>query len=249
MIRIAICDDNKSTLVQLEKYIDNGFRQYTTDISISSFDNGQLLLTANNREKFDVLFLDIDMPKITGFDIAKSLRKSFSNCFLIFISSHSDLVYKSFDFQPFNFIRKSPIELFKSTLNDVIKKLMSNMKQNEIIVLEDEFSGKIIAYYRNIIYIKSDRHYLYYYLQNHDKPIKIRGSINAIESCLEEYDFARIHRSIRSIIINLKFILSIDTKVGKIHIQGNSGQTTLSLSNSYKESLNMKYILYLRKTL
>ncbi len=105
------------------------------------------------------------------------------------------------------------------------------MKQNEIIVLEDEFSGKIIAYYRNIIYIKSDRHYLYYYLQNHDKPIKIRGSINAIESCLEEYDFARIHRSI---IINLKFILSIDTKVGKIHIQGNSGQTTLSLSNSYK---------------
>ena len=52
MIRIAICDDNKSTLVQLEKYIDNGFRQYTTDISISSFDNGQLLLTANNREKF-----------------------------------------------------------------------------------------------------------------------------------------------------------------------------------------------------
>ena len=49
MIRIAICDDNKSTLVQLEKYIDNGFRQYTTDISISSFDNGQLLLTANNR--------------------------------------------------------------------------------------------------------------------------------------------------------------------------------------------------------
>ena len=123
---------------------------------------------------------------------------------------------------------------------------MSNMKQNEIIVLEDEFSGKIIAYYRNIIYIKSDRHYLYYYLQNHHKPIKIRGSINAIESCLEEYDFARIHRSI---IINLKFILSIDTKVGKIHIQGNSGQTTLSLSNSYKESLNMKYILYLRKTL
>ena len=107
MIRIAICDDNKSTLVQLEKYIDNGFRQYTTDISISSFDNGQLLLTANNREKFDVLFLDIDMPKITGFDIAKSLRKSFSNCFLIFISSHSDLVYKSFDFQPFNFIRNT----------------------------------------------------------------------------------------------------------------------------------------------
>ena len=46
-----------------------------------------------------------------------------------------------------------------------------------------------------------------------------------------------------------KFNNGIDTKVGKIHIQGNSGQTTLSLSNSYKESLNMKYILYLRKTL
>lgn len=246
MIRIAICDDNKSTLVQLEKYIDSGFRKYTTDIEIHSFDNGQLLLNANDHKKFDVLFLDIDMPKITGFDIAKELRKSFSNCFLIFISSHSDLVYKSFDFQPFNFIRKSPVQLFEDTLNNVIKKLMSNMKQNESIILEDEISGKVAVYYRNIIYIKSDRHYLYYYIQKHDEPIKIRGSINDIESHLEEYDFARIHRSI---IINLRFVLNIDTKIGKIHMQDNGSQNTLSLSKSYKESVNMKYTLYLRKTL
>lgn len=246
LIRIAVCDDNKSTLVQLEKYIDSGFRRYTTDIEIHSFDNGQLLLNANDHKKFDVLFLDIDMPNITGFDIAKELRDSFENCYLIFISSHSDLVYKSLDFQPFNFIRKSPIELFEDTLNNVITKLMSNMKQNENIILEDEISGKVAVYYRNIIYIKSDRHYLYYYLQKHDEPIKIRGSINDIESHLEEYDFARIHRSI---IINLRFVLSIDAKVGKVYIQKDSTQKALSLSKSYKESVNMKYTLYLRKTL
>lgn len=246
MIKIAVCDDDQNTLAQLEKYIDSGFRKYTTDIEIHSFDNGQLLLNANDHKKFDVLFLDIDMPKITGFDIAKELRDSFKNCYIIFISSHSDLVYKSFDFQPFNFIRKSPIELFTDTLNNVIKKLMSNMKQNESIILEDEISGKVAVYYRNIIYIKSDRHYLYYYLQRHDEPIKIRGSINDIESHLEEYDFARIHRSI---IINLRFVLSIDTKVGKIYIQNDSTQKALSLSKSYKENVNMKYTLYLRKTL
>lgn len=246
MIRIAVCDDDQSTLAQLEKYIDSGFRKYTTDIEIHSFDNGKLLLNTNDHKKFDVLFLDIDMPKITGFDVAKELRNSFENCYLIFISSHSDLVYKSFDFQPFNFIRKSPTQLFEDTLNNVIKKLMSNMKQNEIIVLEDEISGKVAAYYRNIIYIKSDRHYLYYYLQDHDEPIKIRGSINDIENHLEEYDFARIHRSI---IINLRFVLSIDTKIGKIHIQSNGSRNTLSLSKSYKESVNIKYTLYLRKTL
>lgn len=246
MIRIAICDDNKRTLMQLEKFIDAEFRKITDDFSINCYENGTVLLNANNLNKFDVLFLDIDMPEISGFDIAKNLRASFSDCYIVFVSSHADLVYKSLDFQPFNFIRKNPSELFVSTLKNVVKKLMSNMKQNQSITLEDEVSGKKVVYFRNIVFIKSERHYLLFYIQNNDGPIKIRGSINDIEHSLEEYDFIRIHRSI---IVNLRFISSIDTKVGKVVLNCDNYLKSLSLSKTYRNSLDIKYTLYLRKTL
>ncbi len=55
LIRIAVCDDDQSTLAQLEKYIDSGFRKYTTDIEIHSFNNGKLLLNTNDHKKFDVI--------------------------------------------------------------------------------------------------------------------------------------------------------------------------------------------------
>lgn len=246
MIRIAICDDSRSELKYLNKLIELEFKTITDDISIECFENGIALLNANSHNKFNVLFLDIDMPKISGFDIARDLRKSFSDCYIVFVSSHADLVYKSFDFQPFNFIRKDPPELLVASLKNVIKKLMSNMKQNEIITLEDEISGKVVTYYRNIIYIKSERHYMCYYIQNHDAPVKIRGLINEVEHVLDEYDFIRIHRSV---IINPKFISSINYKIGKVQLNINGALKSVPLSKTYKNILDSKYTLYLRKTI
>lgn len=246
MINIAICDDSEHTVYTLHKYIDSYFKKYTTDYNIKTFTDGTMLLSSHEIEKFQVLFLDIDMPKVTGFDVAKVLRDSFSESYIVFVTSHSDLVYKSFDFQPFNFIRKNPIELFEKSLSNVVAKLMANMKQNENIVLEDKISGKVAVYYRNIIYVKSERHYLYYYLQNRDEPIKIRGCINEIEKHLRKYDFSRIHRCY---IINLRYLISIDTKIGKIYLNIGNQRKFLPMSKSYESSVDKAYTLYLRKSL
>lgn len=246
MINIAICDDSERAIGILKRYIDENFKIYTNDYCIKTFTNGTLLLTSHSIEQFQVLFLDIDMPKITGFDVAKVLRDSFSECYIIFVTSHSDLVYKSFDFQPFNFIRKSPIELLEKSLSNAVSKLMENLKQHENIILEDEISGKVAVYYRNIIYIKSERHYLYFYLQKRDMPIKIRASINEIEDTMKKYDFSRIHRSY---IVNLKHVLSIDTKVGKVQMNTGAERQTIPLSKGYEKSFDEAYTLYLRRSL
>lgn len=246
MIRIALCDDDKPFLTTLSSIIRDEFKKYTNDFEVKCFSNGVLLLNENSHEKFDVLFLDIDMPEISGFDIARSIRQAFSNCFIIFITSHSELVYQSFDFQPFNFIRKEAFDDIVISISKIISKLMINMKQNENIILEDEISGRVAVYYRNIIYIKSNKHYLYYYIQDHEEPLIIRGSINDAEIMTEPYDFIRIHRSC---IVNPRFISKIDFNIGKVMIRYNTEIKSLSMSRSYKNSVDEKYTLYLRKTL
>lgn len=92
MIKIAVCDDNEKMLDILNQTIVQEFQKYTNDFSAKSYVNGNLLLDDNNNTPFDVLFLDIDMPQISGFEIAKKLRDEFKQCFIIFITNHSELV-------------------------------------------------------------------------------------------------------------------------------------------------------------
>lgn len=245
MINIAVCDDSAEEAAMLHNYIERYFRNFTRDFCIKVFTDGNELLISHSQKEFDVLFLDIDMPKVTGFDIAKSLRDSFSKCCIVFVTSHSDLVYRSFDFQPFNFVRKNP-EMLEKSLKNVVAKLMENMKQNESIVLEDEISGKIAVYYRNIMYIKSKCHYLYYYLDSRSEPVKIRGSINEIEGDVEKYGFARAHKSY---IINLRYVLNIDSKIGRVSLNHESKKLSLPMSKSYEKSFDRAHTMYLRSML
>ena len=47
------------------------------------------------------------MPEMTGFEVARQLGQN-GNCFVIFVTSHQELVYDSFNFRPLNFICKDP---------------------------------------------------------------------------------------------------------------------------------------------
>jgi len=245
MIRIAICDDDKHTLSVLERYISNGFKVHTDEFIVKCYDNGKRLLSDNSFNAFDVLFLDIDMPKISGFDIAQKLRSDFSRCFIIFVTSHSNLVYDSLDYQPFHFIQKNPPKYLEESFYSVIDKLMNHMKQNKKITLEND-RETVNIYFRNIVYIESDKHYLNYYIQNREEPVLIRGTINEMEKALEIYSFIRIHRRF---IVNLRYIKYIDTKIGKVCLNFNGKSKSLSLGQSYKTRVNEIYGIYLRDTL
>lgn len=245
MIRIAICDDNGYMLDILNQTILQEFKRYTDDFTIKCFINGKLLLDDNNHTPFDVLFLDIDMPKIGGFEIAQKFRDEFTQCFIIFITNHSELVYKSFDFQPFHFIPKDPASCLTENISYVINKLMNHMKQHKKIVLENS-EETVAVYYYNIIYIESDKHYLKYHIQNRETPVSIRGSINELEAEINMYNFVRIHRSY---IVNLRYIKAIDKKIGKVYINYNGVKKSLATGSSYKETVDNKYTLYLRDTL
>lgn len=245
MINIAICDDDERNLEVIEKNVRRSFEKYTNKFRIECYKNGKNMLNNNSLSPYDVLFLDIDMPNIDGFEIAKELRNSTRQCFIIFVTSHSNLVYKSFDFQPFNFIQKNPPEYMEDSILSVVGKLMEHMKQHQKIILENE-NETAVVYYNDIIYIESEKHYLKYHINNRDNPINIRGTINEIQPKIEPYGFVRIHRGF---IVNLTYLMSIDKKIGKVYIKYKGTKKSLSIGTSYKDSVIERYTMYLRSTL
>lgn len=240
-MRIAVCDDNNAALKVLSKSIKNAFAKFTNEFNVMNFSDGTLLLDEHKKEPFDVVFLDIDMPVISGFDIAKSLRDDFSNCYIVFVTSHSELVYESMNFQPFNFIRKNCSVSIDKSVSDIVSKLMQHMKQNEKIILEDYNYRKHSVLIRNIIYIESDGHYVIFYALSDGFPIRIRGSITEHEETYSKYDFVRIHKKY---LVNLRYLSQLNYNSNEI-ILGIIDKN-LPLSKRMKKEVKEKYNVYLR---
>lgn len=244
MIRIAVCDDNEVVLEKINRAICKAFMLYTSDFIVKRFSSGTLLLREHRSEPFDILFLDIDMPKVTGFDIAKTLRDDFSYCFIIFITSHSELIYESMDFQPFHFIRKNHKIPMEENIKEIVQKLMKHMKQNDKLILQDDLSGRCAVYIRDILYIESDKHYVNYYIKDRENPIRIRENITECVEKLIEYDFVRIHRKY---CINMRFLLDFDSNNNEITLS--ILHKHLPMSKNLKKDVDEKYTMYLRSKL
>ena len=104
-MKIAIIDDDLYFLNNIEKKI----KQYSRNlfnISIDTFTSYSLLFS----KKYDIYFLDIDMPSSNGINIAKKIKSTNSLAKIIFITSHVDLVFSAITIQPFYFIRKTNLD-------------------------------------------------------------------------------------------------------------------------------------------
>lgn len=238
-MRIAICDDDRITLNTLKSIIlqelqINNFLCEEIDV----FDSGVKLLIEYKKQSYDAIFLDIRMPDINGFEIAATLREISCKTFIIFVTTESELVFSSFDFQPFHFVRKYPSEYLEVQLKNVIKKLFRHIKQNENIVLKLAYSEKKRICVSDIVYISSEKNYLVYHLLSAE--IRVRGKLAETADNYLSYDFIRVHNCF---LVNMKNITLIDYPNDEIKMKDNS---TVWIGRTYKKQLSQQYNLYLR---
>lgn len=241
MIRIGVCDDDKVMLESVCRAVNEAFCEYTKDFSVERFTSGAKLVERHSCDRFDILFLDIDMPDMSGFDVASKLREDFFGCFIIFVTSHAELVYESMDFQPFHFIRKNCNQPLGDSVRSIAKKLMKHMKQKEKVILEDYLGRHCDVYIKDIIYIESDRHYVFYHVAGRKEPLRMRESIADCDAKYSQYDFVRIHKSY---IINMRHISFLDTSSSEVTL-GSAG-VTLPIGKSNKNAVDQRYTFYLR---
>ena len=74
MLKIAICDDEQIFIDILKSQLNGIFSQLNADVCIYPFSGAGALINYMDSTYFDVIFLDIDMPEITGFDAAKKVK-------------------------------------------------------------------------------------------------------------------------------------------------------------------------------
>lgn len=144
-INIAICDDNKIFIDNMKTKIIKISKNMKYNTEIFIYTDGNILLNeiCEEKESIDVLMLDIDMPHISGLQIANEIRKRKLNITLIFVSAHDEMVFDAIQYQPFRYMRKTRLdEELPQVLEDVFE-LLKDKDDKYTIIKTDEGNKKI----------------------------------------------------------------------------------------------------------
>lgn len=183
-------------------------------------------------QKIDLIFLDINMPEISGLSFAKSINK---NIKIIFTTAYREYAVDGFDLQAVDYLLK-PIS-FERLLQGVNKFLnesqqVLNHEQKEIVQEKNDSifvrsERKMIKInFREILFIESLADYIKIHLK--DKTVVTRETISSIEAKLPQNNFLRVHRSF---VVALDAIDSFTNELVEI------GKKQIPISRSYKETV------------
>lgn len=235
MLRIGICDDDRIILDYVYDKIKLISAELGKEVSVEKFLNGSEVLSRKNDDikPFDILFLDIDMPLVTGFEVAEIIRESNQRTIIIFLTSMDHLVYESFKYRPFRFIRKERLD---EELVEVISSAINIIEKS--VVHKCVFStdmGEVMIPIRDILYFESINRRVY--LHTEDSEYVLKGTqFSHVVNEFAPKSFILIHRTC---LVNLKYIFSI----GKIDITLDNG-TRLPMSRYKVQDVKKAFTLY-----
>ncbi len=225
MIKAIAIDDEPIAL----KVIENFCGRIDFINLEKTFNKPEDALKHLNKFPVDLLFLDVDMPGISGIELYKAIEQ---NTMVIFITAHSKYALDGFNLSAVDFVVKPfTFERFETAVNKAKEyyyyQTNKNSKDQQVIYVRVDYSLTKIAL-ADILYIESLADYIHIYLQN-QKRITTRITMKAMEDKLSQKNFIRVHRSF---IVPISQIENVRNKI--ITIAG----TEIPIGRSYEKAVS-----------
>lgn len=232
MIKVIIVDDEPLAQDILESYISQMPQLELIGKCSNAFEANEKL----KQEDIDLMFLDIQMPQLTGIDFLSSLTNPPA---VIFTTAYSDYAVKGFELDAVDYLLKPiSLERFLKAVNKA-EKVISNKKSSDAgknASDEDKFffvkaDKKLVKVaYHEIIYIEGLKDYVI--IRNETGRVITLQTMKSLEEKLPTSNFKRIHRSY---IVNIDKINAI---VGNMVEVTEKGQTkNIPIGKNYRDEL------------
>lgn len=210
MIRAIIIDDEQEGRNTIFNILNNFCENITIVAQAENVAEGVNMM---NTQKPDVVFLDIQMPDGTGFDLLEKIEKVEFQ--VIFVTAYDQYALKAIKFSALDYILKpvdpqlliDAVGKIKKPENDIqtisnkINTLLRNKNGFERITLPT-FEGFRFINLKDIIRCESDNNYTQFYLNSGEK-ILVTKTLKEYDDNLSDLDFVRVHQSH---LVNTKFV-------------------------------------------
>ncbi len=205
---IFMCDDNEDFLWSVYEKVQEIMDKNKYSYNIYDFTKGQDLINSLKKNKADIILLDIDMPRISGFEAVEEIRKTQESVHVIFITNHSELAYQAYDYHPYQFVSKSDTKKLETIIPKLCDKIVRDKAVEGSVVID--FNGFFEVDVNSVMYVKAKRNYAVFCYSNGEERER-RGKITDVYALLKKNGFIFAQRSY---VINCRFIYDFDiTKI------------------------------------
>ena len=193
-IKCVIIDDEPLAI----KVIENHLKEFQNFEVIGTFNNPITPLSLLENGEADVLFLDINMPKMNGLDFAKTLNTKTN---VVITTAYREYAVESYDLNVLDYLVKPiPFNRFLKTINKITQKVY----QQKGIQKEEDTSNESFIFLKvdkklvkikfdAILYIESLKDYIK--VRTTTENYLVHKSLTSITEELPDTNFIRIHRS------------------------------------------------------
>lgn len=226
-LRSIIVDDSSMQRMAVAKLVNN----HPNLMLVAEYSNAIEAKNGIKNNEIDLIFLDVEMPIISGFDLLESLDNSPQ---VILITGKPDYALKAFDYDVTDYLHK-PITMsrFDSSVRRAVAKYEQLHRTNEdeehIFVKSNLKKRKVIL--NDIKWIEALGDYIK--LVTDEANIVILSTMKSFEEQLPEDKFLRIHKSY---IINLEKVEKFNSK--NVEVSGRSIPLSRNKKTELAEALN-----------
>ena len=228
-MQIFICDDEPKMLSDIAGKV----AALLPGDEVRIFSSGGELLSCLGESVCDILLLDIDMPEITGLQVARELSALKKKPLLVFVTSHDELVYDSFQYHPFAFLRKSRFDTeIEKVLQDCVREL--GEKEQHFCFRSD--GSDVCLLLADILYFEAEGNYLK--VVTAKDTYRFRSTLTAVEHTLQNCGFLRIHKGF---FLNQAAVKLLNSE--EATLQNN---IILPIGKSYSKAVREQLLRYMR---
>jgi len=229
MIKCIAVDDEPLALSLMEDYISKvSYLQLVAKCS-DAFEAQKAL----QQNEVDLIFIDIQMPGLTGLQFIQSLT---SRPMIILVTAYEKFALEGFNLNVVDYVLK-PVELarFMQASNKALELYELKHQSKDSSANKPEYFFVNVDYslvkvmFSDIMWIEGLRDYVKIHLKSSSKPLMVRMTVKAVEDELPASNFKRIHRSY---VVAINSISSI--RKGSVFI----GEMELPVGDTYKEVIN-----------
>ena len=230
--KIAICDDDTKQIEYLQQIVTTWAQKNRHLINLRQYAEAKHFLFDYEEEKdFDILLLDIEMPGISGIELAKKVRLENATVQIIFVTGYYDYFSDGFDVSALHYLIK-PVNDRK--LFPVLDKAVENLMYRQRSVLLATSDADIKVSLADITYVESENVYVVVHTV-HGK-YRTRMSLGKFIEQLDD-TFLKVHRSY---VVGLKYI----KKITRTEITMLSGDT-VPISRGMYDEVHAALVKYL----
>ena len=231
-MKILIVDDEelaRARLLRMLNTLELGFVREAT--------NANEAIEAIKQEKYDVVFLDINMPQTSGLELGYELKYLDPQIAIIFQTAYEEHALKAFDIGAVGYLVK-PYSL-EQVKNSIERVKLEQTKEKDLRILSKSGDNYLLLKPQEIHYVKADLSEVM--LRTAKGFSYFAQKISDLQKKLEAYNFVRIHRSY---LINMDEIKEIETiEQSKLRFTFRNGSDSIESSKDGAKAFRDKFSL------